>query len=430
MRYRALFTALFLLCSASGAQPSPVQASVDGDWLRQFYQQRQNALAWSGSAKNDAHARQALAALSRAASEGLDPQNYRVPSENDAVTNDAALSRAVLAYMQDVSVGRPELRAVDRDMGLPSSSSDFAAMLNEALRQDRLVQVLESLPPKHAGYQRLKAALSNSGGKADTVVANMERWRWLPAVLEPDRIMVNAADAQLELWLGGKIVLTSRVIVGRPSNRTPLLRAVGAGITVNPPWTVPRSIAVKEILPKLKRNRAWLAEHDMVLLNGPPGDPQGLSVNWRAIPAGTFPYQIRQSPGGQNQLGQIKLELPNRFDVYLHDTPNKALFGQAERHRSHGCVRVEQILPLASYALAADLSAMERITQAIKKGETATIPLEKKLPVYFVYWTAVPAPGGGLAYAPDVYGRDRRLIAAMRAQQIRVAAIDPPCLKG
>jgi murein L,D-transpeptidase YcbB/YkuD len=225
-------------------------------------------------------------------------------------------------------------------------------------------------------------------------------------------------------------MLTSRVIVGRPSNRTPILRAEGAGITINPPWTVPRSIAAKEILPKLKRNHAWLASHDMVLLDGPAGDPQGLKINWRAIPAGTFPYQIRQYPGPHNPLGQIKLELPNRFDVYLHDTPDKALFQRSNRHLSHGCVRVEQILPLASYALAADLSAVQRITEAIQVGQTTYMPLRKKLPVYFLYWTAAIGSGKELKYSPDVYGRDRRLIAAMRTKQLRIASIDPPCMKG
>jgi murein L,D-transpeptidase YcbB/YkuD len=258
----------------------------------------------------------------------------------------------------------------------------------------------------------------------------MERWRWLPSALEADRVMVNAADGQLELWLGGQLVLTSRVVVGKRTSPTPILRAEGAGITVNPPWTVPRSIAVKEILPKLKRNRAWLAQHDMVLLDGPPDDPQGLRINWRAISAGSFPYQIRQYPGPRNPLGRIKLELPNRFNVYLHDTPDKAAFERPARQLSHGCVRVEQILPLASYALSADLSAMQRISQAIDSGKTSTIPLQRKLPVYFLYWTAVSNLGGETHYSPDVYGRDRRLIAALHGSRARIASIDLPCTKG
>lgn len=429
MDHRHLIVALLLLFSVFGVGSSPAQPA--GDFVGQFYQQRADALAWSGEAKANAHAQQALTVLSHAAQEGLDPESYRVFREgDDGRANDASLSRAVLTYMRDVSLGRPELRSVDRDIGLSSRSPDFAAMLNDALRQDRLAEMLAGLAPKHPGYLALKAELPASGEKSGTIIANMERWRWLPAVLEPDRIMVNAAGSELELWLGGKLVLTSRVIVGRASSPTPILRAEGAGLTVNPPWTVPRSIAAKEILPKLKRNHAWLASHDMVLLNGPPGDPQGLGINWRAIPAGTFPYQIRQYPGPRNPLGQIKLELPNRFDVYLHDTPDKAAFGRASRQLSHGCVRVEQILPLASYALAADLSGMQQITQAIASGKTTTMPLQKKLPVYFLYWTAVPGPGTEVKYHADVYGRDRRLIAAMRAQQPRIARIDPACTKG
>lgn len=431
MRYRTLFAGLLLLFAFSGARSSAAAPVGDGDFVRQFYQQRREALAWSGEAKATAHGQQALAVLSHAAGEGLDPQRYRVFRDgDDRQADDASLSRAVLAYMRDVSTGRPELRGVDADVGLAPRSPDFAAILNDALRQDRLTEMLEGLSPKHAGYLALKAALPGSGTKSETIIANMERWRWLPAVLEPDRVMVNAAGSELELWLGGKLVLTSRVIVGRPPNRTPILRAEGASLIINPSWTVPRSIAAKEILPRLKRNPAWLASHDMVLLDGPPDDPQGLHVNWRAIPAGSFPYQIRQYPGPRNPLGRIKLDLPNRFDVYLHDTPDKALFGRSNRHLSHGCVRVEQILPLASYALAADLSAMQRITQAIESGETSTMPLQRKLPVYFLYWTAVPGSGGEVKYYADVYGRDRRLIAAMRMDQLRIARADTPCMKG
>jgi murein L,D-transpeptidase YcbB/YkuD len=257
----------------------------------------------------------------------------------------------------------------------------------------------------------------------------MERWRWLPAQLEPDRIEVNVATAELDMWLAGRKVLSSRVIVGKPQTRTPILRAEGAGVTVNPAWTVPHSIAAKEFLPKLKRNPAWLKSQDMVLLNGPPGDPHGLSVNWRAVRAGTFPYQVRQAPGAKNPLGQVKLELPNRFSVYLHDTPGKAAFERKNRAQSHGCVRVEQILPLASYALTASPDAMAEIRAAIGQGKTRTLSLNRKVPVYMLYWTAYAAADGRLHYADDVYGRDRRMIAAMRQAPVRVAAIEPGCRK-
>jgi len=430
MRWRsAILALLFAFSPVFGAEIS--SAGLEEGPLRQFYQDRHGALAWSGSAKAKSDARQALTILSQAAAEGLDPERYRLFAEgDDAFANDASISRAVLTYMRDVAVGRPELRAVDNDIALPQRAPDFAAILQDALTRDRLAETLKNLAPRHSGYLALKAALPHAGDKADIFAANMERWRWLPADLEPGRIMVNAASSELEMWLGGKLVLTSRVIVGKPASPTPILRAEGAGITLNPPWTVPRSISAKEILPKLKRNPAWLANHDMVLLDGPKDDPQGLHINWRAIPAGHFPYQVRQFPGPRNPLGQIKLELPNRFNVYLHDTPDKAAFGRSRRQLSHGCVRVEQILPLATYALAADPIAKLQIAQAMESGKTSYLPLSKKLPVYFLYWTAVPGADSGPAFYPDVYGRDRRLIAAMRPAQLRIAAVTPPCTKG
>jgi murein L,D-transpeptidase YcbB/YkuD len=257
----------------------------------------------------------------------------------------------------------------------------------------------------------------------------MERWRWLPPVLEGDRIMVNAANAELELWLDGKSILRSRVVVGRSSTRTPILRAEGVGITFNPPWTVPRSIAAKEILPKLKRNPSWLADHDMFLLDGPAGDPHGLRVDWRAIRAGTFPYQIRQNPGPRNPLGQIKLELPNRFDVYLHDTSNHSDFKKPKRQLSHGCVRVEQILPLATQVLGADSTATQKIAEATGRHDTSYLALPKKIPIYLLYWTAVPHDGT-VEFLDDTYGRDQRLIAAMHTTSVRLASIEAPCTRG
>jgi murein L,D-transpeptidase YcbB/YkuD len=168
----------------------------------------------------------------------------------------------------------------------------------------------------------------------------------------------------------------------------------------------------------------------MVLVDGPLGDPQGLRVNWRAIKAGTFPYRIRQYPGSNNPLGRVKLDLPNKFDIYLHDTPGKSAFARTTRDVSHGCVRVEQILPLASYALAADLNSMDAIVRAIDDGNTKYLPLRKKLPVYFLYWTAFAGSNGAMEFRSDIYGRDKRLIAAMTVPSLRLAGDFPKCGKG
>ena len=290
-------------------------------------------------------------------------------------------------------------------------------------------QARHGLPQSGAlGAETVSALNIAASARADTIAANMERWRWLPRQLESDRIVINAADARLDLFLNDARVLTSRVIVGKPATPTPILRAEGAGVTINPPWTVPASIAAREILPKLKRNPAYLVSQNMFLLDGPVGDSQGLHVNWRAIPAGHFPYKVRQGPGPKNSLGLIKIELPNQFDVYLHDTPGKAAFNAPHRDVSHGCVRVEQILPLASYALASDLSVTEKISDLIAAGETTYLPLRRKLPVYFLSWTAFVDEGGVLQFRPDIYGRDGRQINAGHVE--RVASNPISCSRG
>ena len=435
-----LLFALVAVCWPATAWPEdarPLDAILstvadDGVTLG-FYQRHGTTPAWSGTGQAKANAAIALGILSKAHSEGLDPERYQVYlGSGNSLADDVALSTALLAYMRDLTLGRPDLQTVDADIALPQRSFDAAQILDEALRQNRLADMLAGLAPPSAEYAALGAELARDpdGPEAPVIMANMERWRWMPRALEPDRIVINVADASLQLWLGGKPVLASRVIVGKPGNPTPMLRAEGAGITLNPAWTVPQSIAIKEILPKLKRNPAYLASQEMVLLNGPPDDPHGLHINWRAIRAGTFPYRIRQIPGPRNPLGQIKLELPNRFDVYLHDTPGKAAFARPMRALSHGCVRVEQILPLASYALNADLGAMEEIKQAIGTGVTSYVPLHKKLPIYFLYWTAFPDAQGKIQYLPDIYGRDQRLITVKHAGGQRIAANALSCPKG
>jgi murein L,D-transpeptidase YcbB/YkuD len=319
---------------------------------------------------------------------------------------------------------RDRLAAEDRDP-VAGSSAGLVAALRRFQERHGLVA------DGRLGAATLVELNVTADARVSQVLANMERWRWLPDAFEQDYITINVPDASLGLVLNGSEMLRSRVVVGKPRSPTPILRAEGAGITVNPPWNVPASIARKEILPKLKANPAYLRTQDMVLLDGPAGDPYGLHVRWHDIPAGTFPYRVQQHPGRTNALGTVKIELPNRFNVYLHDTPAKGAFANRARDISHGCVRVERILPLASYALSESLDAMTVISNAIASGQTEYFPLKRRLPVYFLYWTVFPAADGTLQFRPDIYGRDRRLIAALQQPQaMRVSANFPNCSRG
>lgn len=424
MRKILWMAGLLLVAASGGGHTVPSEQRPDATRL---FQQGTGTAVWSGTPQAVSNARLARMVLAKAADEGLDPERYQIRD----LMEEGALSRALLSYMSDLAVGRADLRALDADMGLSARTFDAATVLADALRENRLAETLASLAPRHPAYIELRHALAQTSDlqRKEQITANMERWRWLPPVLEADRIVVNAAAAELELWLDGQRVLSSRVVVGEPKTPTPILRAESAALTINPPWTVPHSIAVKEILPKLKRNSQYLRQQNMVLLDGPAGDPHGLAIDWRAIPAGRFPYQIQQQPGPRNALGRIKLELPNRFDVYLHDTPAKSAFAAKNRALSHGCVRVEQIMPLATYALAQPQAAA-RIEALLRTTQTQRLSLRRTLPVYFLYWTASVDAEGGLKFTPDIYGRDSRLIAAMKQAPLRVAANIAACARG
>jgi murein L,D-transpeptidase YcbB/YkuD len=315
------------------------------------------------------------------------------------------------------------------DTALSSIGAPTSEDLSDAIKR---FQVRHGLPADgKIGESTLAVLNVTASGRAMEIAANMERWRWLPEQLETARVEVNVADASLVVVDNGKNVLTSRVIAGRPRGPTPILRAMAVSITINPPWNVPSTIARQEIWPKLRAHRTYLRSHDMILVNGPPGDPQGLGIDWRVMR--TFPYRVRQLPGPKNALGQIKLELPNRFDVYLHDTPGKPAFNLDERHLSHGCVRVQQIRPLASYALSGDTSAMiDKLTASIANPTTQHLPLPKPLPIYLLYWTVFADTDGTLEFRRDVYGRDDRLIAAIagRVAAPRVTSLASECHAG
>ena len=405
--------------------------------------------------------------LGRARLKALDDDVQLPPQDFDAAAAlDAALQNHRLGpFLAGAAPPQPEYAALRKALAfyrgvavkggwpaLPDGTpADFADGKNAALLRRRLAyedpaaalpgadvtEAVKRFQARHGldadgrvGARTLAELNMTADARVQQIVANMERWRWLPRQFEASYIAINVPDARLALTLDGKRVLESRVVVGKPKTPTPIMRAEGAGVTINPPWNVPASIARREILPKLKANPSYLKSQDMILVNGPPGDPHGLHVNWRAIPAGTFPYRIQQHPGPKNSLGTIKIELPNKFAVYLHDTPAKQAFNRPARDLSHGCVRVEQILPLASYALASNLSATDMLSNAVAAGKTQYLPLERRLPVYFLYWTAFAEADGTFQFRPDIYGRDARLIAALqKGAAMRVSANTAKCVK-
>jgi L,D-transpeptidase YcbB len=202
--------------------------------------------------------------------------------------------------------------------------------------------------------------------------------------------MFRTRDQTVDFVRDGKVVLTSKAIIGRKNSTTPIIRTMIKSVIANPAWDVPGDLAAASIVPKLRKNPNYLAEHHMVIVKG----------------------QFRQLP--PSALGQVMLDSPNDFDVYLHDTPGKARFEQDNRELSNGCVRVQQILPLAALVLADDREAgMDRLKKTIASGREQHLALDQPMALYMVYWTAVAGEDGTVEFRPDRYNRDKPLIAAL-----------------
>lgn len=245
------------------------------------------------------------------------------------------------------------------------------------------------------------------------ILANLERQRAMPRNIPATAIIVNVPGTYAELIENGEPTFTANVIVGTPANRTPVLAASFRSLLWNPPWTVPYSIASKEILPKLQRDPQYLAKQNMIILNR-EDDPQGLELDWKRYSKNYFPFVLRQLPGPGTALGHVVFEMPNKFDVYLHDTPDRRLFALGDRYFSHGCIRLQNPRVLAAWLLRNNPAwTPEAIDAFIATGVTERVALSQPVPIYLTYQTVYQSRDGVLQFRHDIYGRDWRLNLAL-----------------
>ncbi|KLV01035.1 peptidoglycan-binding protein [Photobacterium aphoticum] len=243
--------------------------------------------------------------------------------------------------------------------------------------------------------------------RIQVLALNAQRSRMWPEA--PSMLIVNIPNFEMNLWLDNQHVLDSKVIVGRPSRRTPVMSTNVASVVFNPYWNVPMSIMRKDILPKAQRDRSYLHRNGFAVIRSWNSSEQIPihTIDWRLMNAKSFPYRLRQKPGNRNALGRFKFNMPNDQAIYLHDTPAKRLFAKETRAFSSGCVRVEQADDLAMILLNHSGVTEQRVNSLKSRTKTKTVGLQHKVKVHLIYQTAWVDKQGLVNYRADVYDYDK-----------------------
>jgi len=390
------------------------RAAVDS-----FYQNRNFAPLWLEKGVQNARAGSVIARLKDADTDGLEPGEYRTPNFADLGPHALAeaelrLTRAVLTFARHVQAGRFSYTRVSRNIELPQAAPEPADILSKMADAPDAGKALDRYSPQNEPYRRLKAMLAELRGKStgakgeasrqiETIVANMERWRWYPRDLGNSHVLVNQPDFTLKVMHNGGQVWTTRVVIGKPSMATPLLSETMKFITVNPTWTVPQSIVRNEYLPALAQDPTVL-------------ERMGLRVSYNGDGV-----TITQPPGDGNALGRVRFNFNNRFSVFQHDTPDKGLFAHEVRAYSHGCMRVQDPAKYAEVLLNIARPNEHWTAEKIRRmygGSEQNLQIQPTVVwVHLTYQTAFVDDAGKLQMRRDIYNLDSRTLAAIKTER-------------
>ena len=346
-----------------------------------------------------------------------------------------ALKKLLRVYMQKEEQGGwgavdagPNLKPGMRDKRIPqirrllAGTGDYEWKGSGDLYDENLALAVTRFQKRHGleakgliGKQTVFAMNVPAGERARQIMLNMERWRWLPDNLGDYHILVNIAAFELQRIQSNTIIDRMNTVVGAVATQTPEFSDELEYVEFNPYWTVPYSIATKEMLPRLKRDPYAYADDFEVFQSGKL--TSWGAIDWSSYGPGKFPFTFRQKPGPKNALGKVKFMMPNKHNIYLHDTPSKDKFLQTARAFSHGCIRLSQPVEMA-YALSPDTGwSKAKMDQAWKNGKMVRAKINDHIPVHLIYGTAFRGDAGQIEFRPDVYGRDRKLYNALFGKQ-------------
>ena len=389
-----------------------IDRKADRDGVEAFYRGRGYAPLWVAAGATSPRARDAAAVLRTVDADGLDPKDYPVPQFADAdpaklARDEIAMTGTVLDFVRHAATGRVSFSRVSGAIYYDLKFPDAATVLSKIADATDPQQALRSYHPQHAAYRALRTKLAeirkakDGAALADTVIANMERWRWVPHDLGAAHVMVNIPDFTLKVVNRGKTEWSTRIVVGKVgAQATPLLTETMKFVTVNPTWNVPPSIIRNEYLPALQRDPNALARIGLKVAYNNDGS-----------------IRVYQPPGERNALGRIRFNFPNKFLVYQHDTPDKHLFAKTQRTFSHGCMRVQDPERYAEVLFSVTQPEAGLTAARIRKmygSREQNITLTTPLPVHLTYQTAFVDEAGKLQTRPDVYGHDKAITRLLK----------------
>ena len=282
------------------------------------------------------------------------------------------------------------------------------AVLHTAIRQ---YQTVNKLKVSGKVSQDMVNMMNNSDWeKFKRIAITLDRYKQLPDTLPTTYVWVNLPSFTMDVVDSGSVALESKVIVGAPKTRTPLLTSEISNFVTYPQWNVPNSIIFREMLPAIKRDITYLQKQNLMVVDDNDSVRDPTKINWRRLSKNNFPYQLKQREGDDNSLGVMKFNFKNKYDVYLHDTNVRWMFDKSFRALSHGCVRVKEWRKLSDFLIRKDTMKYhpDTLKAWITRQEKHTVWGFSKVPIFIRYFT-VEGKKGKLQFYDDIYGEDRTL---------------------
>ena len=426
--------------------------AVDREGLADFYATLPDQIPgaagplWVDADGLTEQARRAAVEISKADDWGLDPDDFALPQSRftsegrltarELVDLEMTTSLAILKYVRFARGGRMDPTDLSLDIDRKPPLMPAADVLRGAYQSGDIAQFLRDQHPKHEQFVKLREAYlkvrdderdqaeNGTGGDDGTntssrkrrtgknktalsqrLLYNMEMWRWMPRELGNVYVHANVPEFRIRVIKDGRIIHSERMITGKVKNKTPVFSDQLEYLEFRPDWSVPASIKVKEILPKIYRGKSIESQGLRVKVNG--RDINSSRIDWSREDIRN--YHVYQPPGQRNALGLVKFMFPNKHAVYFHDTPTKYLFKKKVRAYSHGCMRVRNPMKMATVLLGLDKGwGRDRIDQIAASGiDNNRIYLEEKIPVHVTYFTARANQDGEIELTNDIYGHEK-----------------------